>query len=92
MFVHMSQILYCPVAWIIKVRSICHLLQARPPERVVRISLFSFQLIHTKVMDSKGRSKCEGCAKWGSHLKFTYFEGASSFSLKYFQKCMNFCL
>jgi len=43
-------------------------------------------------MDSKGRSKCEGCAKWGSHLKFTYFEGASSFSLKYFQKCMNFCL
>jgi len=33
--VHMSQILCCPVSWIIEVCSIGCLLQSRPPRRVV---------------------------------------------------------
>jgi len=61
------------------------LLQTRPPEQVVGILLFSFHLIHTKVMDSKGRSERESCEKSGARLKFTRFEGALSFSLRAFK-------
>ena len=63
----MSPKLYCSAAWIIEVRSIC-LLQARSPESAVGISLFSFHLMHIKVMDRRGLSKCEGCTKWSPHV------------------------
>ena len=49
-------------------------LQTRPPEQVVGILLFSFHLIHTKVMDSRGRRERERCEKSGPRLKFTRFE------------------
>ena len=52
------------------------LLQTRPPEQVVGILLFSFHLIHPKVMDSRGRSERERCEKSGPCVKFTRFEGA----------------
>jgi len=59
----MSPKIYCSAAWIIEVRMIC-LLQARSREWVVGISLFSFHLIYTKVMDNRDLIECEGCAQW----------------------------
>ena len=61
------------------------LLQTRPPEQVVGILLFSFHLIHTMVMDSRGRSERERWEKSGPRLKFTRFEGAPSFTLRDFK-------
>jgi len=50
-FVHVGQILCCPVAWILDLRSISRLLQACPPLWAVWLSLFYFHLMQTKVMD-----------------------------------------
>ena len=54
------------------------LLQTRPPEQVVGILLFSSHFIHTKVMDSRGRSERERCEKSGPRLKFNRFDGTPS--------------
>jgi len=66
------------------------LLQTRPPEQVVGILLFSLHLIHTKVMDSRGRSERERWEKSGPRLKFTRFEVAPSFSLRAFKNLITF--
>ena len=53
MVVHMSQILCCPVAWILKLRSIHCLLETRPLQWVVwYFTYFAFILYNTMaIMD-----------------------------------------